>query len=190
VLAGDLTASTMHGSPCPVAIAPHGCAIDVARGTIGTIGVGFDGSEASLDALALAAAIARRTGATLHVREVATLPVVLSAGPAFDETWFDTYREEAAAHVRAALAGLEDVDARGDAVIGMPALELTRLSEHVDLLVVGSRGRGPLRRVLLGSTAAALSHESRCPLLVLPRGAAARWGTATPSAGRLANLPA
>ena len=190
VLAGDVATSTMHGSPCPVAIAPRGRATDMVRGTVGTIGVGFDGSEESLDALRLAAAIARSTGARLHVREVATLPTVLSAGPAFDETWFDTYREEAAAHVRSALAGLEDVDAGGDAVIGMPALELTRLSEDVDLLVVGSRGRGPLRRVLLGSTAAALSHDSHCPLLVLPRGAAALEGTASPSPGRPAKAPA
>jgi nucleotide-binding universal stress UspA family protein len=188
VLAGDVAASTMHGCPCPVAIAPRGCATDVVQGALRTIGVGFDGSEESLHALRLAAAIARSTGGALHVREVATLPPVLSAGPAFDETWFDTYREEAAAHVRTALAGLEDVDAVGDAVIGVPALELARMADDVDLLVVGSRGRGPLRRVLLGSTAAALSHNSHCAMLVLPRGAAAPEGTATPS--RPAEAPA
>ena len=40
-----------------------------------------------------------------------------------------------------------------------------------DLLVVGSRGHGPLRRLLNGSMLRNLSRDAACPLLVLPRGA-------------------
>ena len=39
-----------------------------------------------------------------------------------------------------------------------------------DLLMVGSRGYGPLRRVMLGSTALNLQSRARGPLLILPRG--------------------
>jgi nucleotide-binding universal stress UspA family protein len=38
-----------------------------------------------------------------------------------------------------------------------------------DLLVVGSRGYGPLGAVLLGSTSIPLARAARCPLLVTPR---------------------
>jgi hypothetical protein len=37
-------------------------------------------------------------------------------------------------------------------------------------MIVGSRGHGPLRRTLLGSTSRALISSSRSPLLVVPRG--------------------
>jgi nucleotide-binding universal stress UspA family protein len=38
------------------------------------------------------------------------------------------------------------------------------------LLVLGSRGYGPLRRVLLGSVSTALVRSAPCPLIVTPRG--------------------
>ena len=48
---------------------------------------------------------------------------------------------------------------------------------EVDLLVCGSRGRGPLGRVVLGSVSAGVLRKARCPVLVVPRGA--RDGFAT-----------
>jgi Universal stress protein family len=69
---------------------------------------------------------------------------------------------------------LEDVAARIPARVrivraaGEPAAELAQLSEELDLLVVGTRGRAPLRRVLTGSVSANLMGATRCPLLVLP----------------------
>ena len=39
----------------------------------------------------------------------------------------------------------------------------------MDLLVVGSRGYGPLRRVLLGSVSSELMHSAPCPVMVVPR---------------------
>lgn len=46
---------------------------------------------------------------------------------------------------------------------------LADAAADADLLVVGSRGYGPLRRVLLGSTSAGLVRSARCPVLVYPR---------------------
>jgi len=71
------------------------------------------------------------------------------------------------------VAGL-DANASGEAVIGNPVEWLVELSERVDLLVVGSRGWGPLRRTLLGGTSAKLIRKAACPVLVMPRGAATR----------------
>jgi nucleotide-binding universal stress UspA family protein len=58
---------------------------------------------------------------------------------------------------------------RGEARLGVPGEELAEFGERVDLLVVGSRAYGPLRRLMLGSTSQYLAAHARCPLLVLPR---------------------
>jgi nucleotide-binding universal stress UspA family protein len=54
------------------------------------------------------------------------------------------------------------------------ATALAHRSRHLDLLVVGSRSHGPVRRLLLGSTSTRLVREAVCPLLVLPRSAEAQ----------------
>jgi nucleotide-binding universal stress UspA family protein len=50
------------------------------------------------------------------------------------------------------------------------ATALAHRSRDLDLLVVGSRSYGPVRRLLLGSTSTRLVREAACPLLILPRG--------------------
>ncbi len=53
---------------------------------------------------------------------------------------------------------------------GDPALELVRASEEdVDLLVVGSRGYGPISRALLGSVSRPVANKAACPVLVVRR---------------------
>jgi nucleotide-binding universal stress UspA family protein len=171
VLFGDVAVGVLHGSPCPVAIAPRGTATAAVPRGPETIGVGFDGHDEARAALRFAAAFARDRGARLRALSVVTLPATLAATPAFDETWIDAYRDEADAHLERALAGLAGVKSAGAAVVGNPVVELSALSREVDLLVLGSRAWGAVRRAVAGSTAATLSHEARCPLLVLPRGA-------------------
>ncbi len=64
----------------------------------------------------------------------------------------------------AALGGVEP-----HAVYGVPAEELSLYSASIDLLVVGSRGYGPVGRLVHGSTSERLARTARCPLLVLAR---------------------
>jgi nucleotide-binding universal stress UspA family protein len=90
------------------------------------------------------------------------------------------YRQEADALVSQTLAGLE-FDADGQAVIGSPVGVLVELRRRVDLMVVGSRGWGPVRGILLGSTAASLIGEAACPLLVVPRAATGQPAEHEPS---------
>jgi nucleotide-binding universal stress UspA family protein len=170
VLAGDDAVATVHGAPCPVAVAPRG----LARGEWGAvtrIGVGFDGGAEARQALDLATEVAGACGAALLVRSVAESPIADADASAYDHDWLARVKGTAERELHEALAGV-DVEAGGTVVAGLPVRELVALSGEVDLLVVGSRAWGPVRRILMGSTAAHLMRESECPVLVLPRGAA------------------
>jgi len=69
-----------------------------------------------------------------------------------------------------AIAELGDVEAH--AAYGDPAEELALFGASVDLLIVGSRGYGPIGRLVHGSTSQRLVRLARCPVLVLPRNVA------------------
>src|SRR4051794_34556723 len=169
VLGGDVALGSLHGSPCPVAVAPRGMAD---RDTsLSRIGVGFDGTPESRRALALAVALAKSARIQLELLCAATAPIPLFAEAAWADGAIVDYRLEAEELISRTLAEL-DVDAVGKAVVGDPVETLVELTRRVDLLVVGSRGWGPIRRILVGSTAARLIGEAACPVLVVPRGAA------------------
>jgi nucleotide-binding universal stress UspA family protein len=167
VFAGDDAAATLHGSTRPVAIAPHGLAAREWR-AVSHIGVGLDDGHEAANALALAVALARDSGATLALRSVVgDTDATVDGGD-----WLDRAKAFATARLEDAVTDLP-VAATSDVTVGSPVAELVELSRSVDLLVVGSRARGPVRRVVLGSTAAELMRRSHCPVLVQPRGAAA-----------------
>jgi nucleotide-binding universal stress UspA family protein len=98
-------------------------------------------------------------------------PEVGGPFPAYRPDWTEharIRREEAEERLAAVLAELGDV-ATGDVAFGNPARELAFEGNHLDLLVTGSRGYGPVRRLMLGSTSSKLVHEAPCPVLVLAR---------------------
>ena len=63
----------------------------------------------------------------------------------------------------------ELADVQGRAVYGLAGEELAAFGDQVDILVAGSRGYGPVKRLVLGSTTDYLQRHARCSLLVLPR---------------------
>jgi nucleotide-binding universal stress UspA family protein len=69
-------------------------------------------------------------------------------------------------------AGVDGAELR--TLLGIPAERLADLAddEGADLIVVGSRGRGSLKAAFLGSVSNSLIGIARCPVLVVPRGAA------------------
>lgn len=163
---GDDTRAALNGAPCAVAVAVHGYFEHPLP--IATIGIGYDGSPESERALAAARSIAARNRALIRALHVVMLPSYTYAGiaaPAVGET-VDTMLEDA----RKEVESLEGVEGR--AVYGLPGEELASFGEEVDLLVVGSRSYGPVKRLMLGSTSNHLQRHARCCLLVLPRGAA------------------
>lgn len=76
-----------------------------------------------------------------------------------------------------------DIDASETLLEGGARELLACASGELDLLVVGSRGYGPLRAVLLGSVSSALVRPAQSPLVVVPRGddgESASQGTTSP----------
>jgi nucleotide-binding universal stress UspA family protein len=55
---------------------------------------------------------------------------------------------------------------------GKPYREILRVAEEqtADLIVIGIHGRGPVDRLLFGSTAEHLVRQASCPVLTLRRG--------------------
>jgi nucleotide-binding universal stress UspA family protein len=53
-------------------------------------------------------------------------------------------------------------------VNGVPAEELIKASEGADLLVVGARGVGGFRRLVMGSVSSQVSHHAHCPVVIVP----------------------
>jgi nucleotide-binding universal stress UspA family protein len=169
VLAGDVTAGTLQGAPCPVLVAPRGYAEH--GGELGVIGVGFDDSPEARAALELAHELAKATGARLRVIDVVEPTVVGGAFPGYGFDWTedaDARRELAEERLAEVLAEVGDI-ATGDVMFGNAAQALVDEAEHLDLLVTGSRGYGPIRRLMLGSTSARLVRHAPCPVLVLTR---------------------
>jgi nucleotide-binding universal stress UspA family protein len=54
------------------------------------------------------------------------------------------------------------------AVTGLPAEELIAAAADADMLVVGSRGAGGFKRLLMGSVSTQVTHHARCPVVVIP----------------------
>ena len=108
-------------------------------------------------------------------RVVRILEPLPPGGPTlgYDADWAqhaEERRDAAQAELDAELAELGDL-ATGEVVVGDPATELAYAGNDFDLLVTGSRGYGPVRRLMLGSTSTRLVREAPCPVLVLTRGA-------------------
>jgi nucleotide-binding universal stress UspA family protein len=54
------------------------------------------------------------------------------------------------------------------AVIALPAEALLKAAADADMLVVGSRGAGGFKRLLLGSVSTQVIHHAHCPVVVIP----------------------
>ena len=138
------------------------------------ITVGFDGSRSALMALkwAMSEAAMRHAPLTvLIVHPVAVSgwtgnPIILPE----DAPEVQKARQAAADAVAKTAAelgqpGIGAVTVRG--VSGVPSAELARASADTELLVVGARGMGEMKRMLLGSVSNAVMHHARCPVAVI-----------------------
>ena len=164
---GSVGAQVAAHAPCPVVIV-RGELVPPPEQVHGHVVVGVDGSPASREALALAFTEAGAHGWDVHaviaweaVPERVNPPLVDEAG----------MREAAQARLaRMMIPARElhpDVKVQSDIVTGQPREVLMSAAEEARLLVVGSRGLGGFRGLLLGSVSHALVHHAPCPVAVV-----------------------
>jgi nucleotide-binding universal stress UspA family protein len=172
VLAGNVAAQLLTGSPCPVAVAPRGLA-GVEDLSLDTIGVAFDGSPESWTAVQRAADLALAGHGSVRIVHVLEPLTSLPMSPLeVDRILHDRRARCELANERAVASLSRDVRAEARVVEGGPVQALeAEAADGLDLLVMGSRGYGPLRRVLLGSVSSQLVRLLPCPVLVVPRSA-------------------
>jgi len=163
VMLGDDTRAALNGAPCAVAIAPRGYSGQA--DPIAKLGVAYNRSPESERALAVARELAAASGASIAALEVVSIPSYAFSGlmaPAIGDSI-----DQMITDANARMSQLSDV--AGHAVYGLAGEELAAFGNDVDLLIVGSRSYGPVRRLVLGSTSDYLERNARCSLLVLPR---------------------
>ena len=144
----------------------------------GGILVGHDGSECAQEAVRWAGRLAARADLDLHVLRswaMTTAPRPSTWEPGYVppmSDWQQAVHDELAAHVRAAKIDPK-VNVTCHTVHRSPAKGLIEAAAGADLVVVGARGRGGFKGLLLGSTSDQVVHHAPCPVTVI------RTGTAT-----------
>jgi nucleotide-binding universal stress UspA family protein len=160
VIVGSAGEVLLSGTSCAVTVAPRGFH-EIKETALNTIGVAFDGSPESEVALRSASSLASKLGAKLRVISVSRRSLRRSGGDGGLDAQVGEAIGESAGNLQ-----IETMVLRGD-----PASKIIEAANDVDILVTGSRGRGPLRQALLGSVSTKLMRSAPCCVLVVPRGA-------------------
>jgi nucleotide-binding universal stress UspA family protein len=173
VVSGSTAERLLHGTACPVAVAPRGWRRHRSK-PIEAIGVAFTDTPDGHEAVRVAAELAERAHRSLTVYSVVALhsnwlrPEAVQPDATVVPEEIKRAYSQPLDRVVADLPG--SVRATGELLFGEVVDELSMAAERdVDLLVCGSRGYGPVRRVLLGTVSAALVRQASVPTLVVPR---------------------
>ncbi|UJA19404.1 universal stress protein [Thermoleophilia bacterium SCSIO 60948] len=169
LLAGNVGEGVLSAAPCAVAVAPR----DFARAehpAKARIGVAWDGrpeARAALEsAIELAAA---REGTQLTIMTIAPTYTDFEG----ETHVFDELREKYEAVVAAVPGIVPEHVAYTTELIELRARsfadQIAERGADLDLLIVGSRSFGPVRRALVGSTSRQLFRSAPCPVMIVPR---------------------
>jgi nucleotide-binding universal stress UspA family protein len=166
VLPGSTGERLLHGSPCAVAVVPRGYR-ETEHAPPRRIGVGIDGHDESSAALHGAAELARALDAKIDlIRAFAPEVAAIDAQMLADlEITARAQLDDSVKALPPSLNGAVTFREKD------PAELLVERSHDVDLLVIGSRGYGPLHAVLLGAVSGRVIRDAACPVIVVPRGA-------------------
>lgn len=137
-----------------------------------------DGSAESEFAVRAAVELCERTGSDLHVVHVG--PVVRYLGDVGPVILDHQAEQDAQERINRESRQLLDAEVKKVEEAGVPAAEahlrtghpadlIVRLAEDLDtrMIVIGSRGRGGIRRALMGGVSDSVVRHARCPVLVV-----------------------
>lgn len=171
LLIGSTSVSLAGRSLCPVVVV-RGRTAEDAPPTEGSVVVGVDGTPVGEAAIAYAfeAASMRRTDLiAVHTWTDLLLEVAFAGGT--DALDFSSLAEQAGELLGERLAGFQekypDVHVHREIRRERATHALLRAAKHAQLVVVGSRGRGGFRGLLLGSTSQHMLYHAPCPVAVV-----------------------
>lgn len=168
LLIGSSTVQVSAHAACPVAVVPPAGPDRVD----GPVVVGVDGSEISSHALEIGYEQAQARGARLVAVHAWREPVAIGPGDVLPLVYdVDAVEEDERRVLAESVAGWQekypDVEVEQRLVRSQAAQALLAAAESAQLLVVGSRGRGGFRGLLLGSVSQTLLHHMPCPLVIV-----------------------
>ena len=150
---GSVTARLLHGSPVPVALAPHGFRSRLAD-RVERVTAAYGGAQGLVDA---ATTVAASLGAPLRIASFAV----------------QVHAPFAAGFIEWSVQEIETAAGRAPAVVGHGASWEEAIDDiewrDGDVLVVGSSSAAPAARVFLGSRASRIIRHSPVPVIVVPR---------------------
>ena len=132
-----------------------------------------DFSDCSDAALKYGREFARTFGATLHLLHVVhdpySQPWAAEAFPTPLGDLLEQWQEQARARIAALVPEEERVQVRLAVLVGSPFFEIVRYAQEqkIDLVVIGTHGRGPIGHMLLGSVAERVVRKAPCPVLTV-----------------------
>jgi nucleotide-binding universal stress UspA family protein len=140
---------------------------------VSTVVVGIDGSQGSAAALEVAIREARLRNADLRAVAAWSIPagayeahwVAAPLDPRAFEEACGAVLDEALQAAREQMAGVAVTPIVRQ---GQAADVLVAEAREADLLVVGSRGLGGFRGLLLGSVSQQCAQHARCPVMIVP----------------------
>ncbi|MFJ6131907.1 universal stress protein [Janibacter terrae] len=170
IVLGTTSLSVVAHAPCPVVLVPEGSST---KGD-GRVVVGVDGSDHSRLAFRHALDAAQMRGkqvttVTTWNVEVEHGVVVTEPGTPAWEAVDARYRAMAERTIAEDRAAHPEIDVTVEVHHGRAADTLVEVSEGADMLLVGSRGRGGFRGMLLGSVSQRVLALATCPVAVLHR---------------------
>ncbi|AHK33629.1 Universal stress protein [Rhodococcus opacus PD630] len=171
LLVGSTTSAVAAHGHCPLVVV-RGRTMDGQPPTEGPIVVGVDGSESSKAALEVAFEQAAARGASLVAVNVwSDVSVQPSLGASPEDPLWSSIQTGEEVVLSERLAGYQerypDVTVERVVARDRPVRVLSEFAEKAQLIVVGSRGRGGFKGMLLGSTSNALLHTADCPVMIV-----------------------
>jgi nucleotide-binding universal stress UspA family protein len=168
LVAGSVSAHVATHADCPVVVVPASWWPGARSGVV----VGLDGSATSTAAIDFAFEQAQTRNAALTAVLAWRDPVRTGPGDLLPLVYdLDALQQESTAVLAESVAGhaekYPDVEVTQELIHGHADDVLIDAARSAELLVVGSRGRGAFRGLLLGSTSRALVHHAPCPIAVV-----------------------
>jgi nucleotide-binding universal stress UspA family protein len=137
-----------------------------------TILLATDGSREAQLAAATAADLARRTDSGLHLIHVGEMPVVYHPERHGYRAEYEEHEREAQQLLEAQVERLKGAGAtvvQAHLRMGRADEEIVDLAQSIGagMIVMGSRGRGRIRRALMGSVSESVVRHAHCPVTIV-----------------------